>query len=79
MFLKMKRGELLEDEEVFSILAPHLKRFKKQQINNFIFDGVPRTPSQVGKLKELLTELGFSKKLLYIFLEVDDERGCTLF
>lgn len=70
--VKINRGELLTDEEVFSILKPHLKKFKEEGVTNFIFDGIPRTPTQVAKLKKLLLELGFSSKLLYIFLEVDD-------
>lgn len=73
---RMEKGELLSDEEVFSVVVAELSKLKNQGKKNIIFDGMPRTVSQFKELKKRLPDLGFSKKLLFIFLELED--GVTI-
>ena len=68
-----KRGELLPDEETFSLVRDYLKE-KVPTLDNFILDGYPRSLKQYQLLVDWLKEEG--KKIdLAILLNISDKEA----
>lgn len=68
-----KKGELLPDEETFTLVRDFLKE-KTQNLDGLLLDGYPRSLKQYQFLKDWLTDEG--KKIdLAIFLNISDAEG----
>lgn len=68
-----KRGELLPDEETFSLVRDYLKE-KAPTLDNFILDGYPRSLKQYQLLVDWLKEEG--KRIdLAILLNISDKEA----
>ncbi|MEK7112536.1 MAG: nucleoside monophosphate kinase [Patescibacteria group bacterium] len=68
-----KKGELLPDEETFTLVRDFLKE-KTQNLDGLLLDGYPRSLKQYQLLKDWLTDEG--KKIdLAIFLTISDAEG----
>lgn len=66
----LQKGELIDDERLFSLIKETLKKEKKDE--KIILDGVPRTLQQALKLDIILRDLNFSDYVV-IHIKLDEE------